>query len=129
MPDPSQSHFESVARTTVAGLPDPFRSHAAEVALRVADWPAADMLADLGIDDPLDLTGLYEGVPLTRKSVWDVAQQPDTVWLFRRPILAEWRDRGDVELDDLIAHVVIHEFAHHFGWSDDEIAAVDPWWE
>lgn len=87
------------------------------------------MLADLGIADPLDLTGLYEGTPMTRKSVWDQPAQPDTVWLFREPILAEWRARGTVRLDDLIAHVTIHEFAHHFGWSDDDIARIDRWWE
>ena len=66
---------------------------------------------------------------MTEKSLFDLPGPPDTVWLFREPILAEWRDRGDVALDDLIAHVVVHEFAHHFGWSDDDIAAIDPWWE
>lgn len=87
------------------------------------------MLRDLGMADRLQLTGLYEGVPLTQKSVWDQPMGPDLVWLFRQPILAEWRDRGDVALDDLIAHVTIHEFAHHFGWSDDDIAQIDRWWE
>ena len=129
MTDTSTRHFETVARRTVTGLPEPFRRHAAEVALVVAEWPDEAMLADVGLHEPLDLTGLYEGVPLTEKSVWDSPMQPDTVWLFRQPILAEWRDRGKVALDDLIAHVVIHEFAHHFGWSDDDIAAIDPWWE
>lgn len=129
MTDPSARHFEEIARRTVEALPEPFRNHAREVALLVADWPGTDMLADLGMEDPRELTGLYEGIPLTEKSVWDSPMQPDTVWLFRHPILEEWRDRGNVRLDDLIAHVVIHEFAHHFGWSDDDIAAIDPWWE
>ncbi|MFV0512948.1 MAG: metallopeptidase family protein [Jhaorihella sp.] len=129
MQDTSLYHFETVAHRTVASLPAPFAALAGEVALRVADWPTRDMLGDLGMDDPLGLTGLYDGIPMTEKSVWDVPQQPDTVWVFRRPVLAEWRARGDVALDDLIAHVVIHEFAHHFGWSDDDIAAVDRWWE
>jgi predicted Zn-dependent protease with MMP-like domain len=66
---------------------------------------------------------------LTEKSVMDQPAQPDTIWLFRRPILDEWCDRGDVGLGDLVAHVLIHELAHHFGWSDDDIAAIDPWWE
>lgn len=129
MTDISLDHFESVARRTVASLPDPFRNLAADVVLRVADWPGRDMLDDLGIGDRLELTGLYEGIPLTEKSVMDMPAQPDTVWLFRQPILSEWRERGDVALDDLIGHVVIHEFAHHFGWSDDDIAAIDRWWE
>ncbi len=127
--DTSLAHFETVAGATVDALPPAFRAAAREVAVRVADWPAPAMLRDLGLINRLDLTGLYEGVPLTQKSVWDQPLGPDLVWLFRRPILAEWRDRGDVALDDLIAHVTVHEFAHHFGWSDDDIALIDRWWE
>ena len=63
------------------------------------------------------------------KSSADQPQQPDTIWLFRRPILDEWADRGDEMLGHLVAHVLVHELAHHFGWSDDDIAAIDRWWE
>lgn len=122
------ARFEKVARDTVAALPEAFRPAARDVVLRVAEWPAPDMLDDLGIADPRELTGLYQGIPVTEKSVTDPAPFPDVVWIFRQPILDEWRDRGDVALDDLIAHVVIHEFAHHFGWTDEEIAAIDQWW-
>lgn len=120
--------FLSMAETALAGLPAPFAQYAREVLLRVEDWPPQEMLDEMGIDDPLDLTGLYDGVPLPMKSVADPAPFPDTVWLFREPILDEWRDRG-VDLQELVTHVVVHEIAHHFGWSDDDIAAVDPWWE
>lgn len=122
------AYFDRVARATVDELPPAFRTAAAQVALRIVDWPDAQMLADLDMTDRAELTGLYDGIPMTEKSVMDVPVQPDMVWLFRQPILLEWRERGDVDLDDLIAHVVIHEFAHHFGWSDDQIAAVDAWW-
>lgn len=121
-------YFEKIAYDTVSSLPKPFRSAAEAVLLRIAEWPAPDMLDDLGIADARDLTGLYEGIPMTEKSTLDSAPPPDVVWLFRQPILAEWRDRGDVALDQLIAHVVIHEFAHHFGWTDEEIAVIDQWW-
>tara|TARA_B100001939_G_scaffold107583_1_gene92955 strand:+ start:42 stop:503 length:462 start_codon:yes stop_codon:yes gene_type:complete len=121
--------FEQVARDTVAAFPAPFAALARDVALRVLDWPPDDILEDMGFDDPLQLTGLYDGIPVTEKSVWDQPMGPDVVWLFREPILAEWRDRGDVALTRLIAHVTVHEFAHHFGWSDDDIASVDRWWE
>jgi len=87
------------------------------------------MLTDLGIADPFELTGLYDGIPLTERSVMDQPLQPDTIWLFRRPILDEWVDRGDIALSALVAHVLVHEFAHHFGWSDDDIARIDRWWE
>lgn len=126
---PSLDQIEDMARRTVDGLPAAFRSAALQVAICVVDWPDYDMLRELEIEDPLDLTGLYDGIPMTEKSFADPAPFPDTVWLFREPILDEWRTRGDIELDDLIAHVTVHEFAHHFGWSDGDIAAIDRWWE
>ena len=80
-------------------------------------------------EDPFELTGLYDGVALTARGVDDLPGPPDTVWLFRRPILDEWIDRGDVALEALVAHVLVHELAHHFGWSDEDIATIDRWWE
>lgn len=126
---PSLDEMEQMARRVVEGLPDPFREPALAVAICVVDWPDQDMLDELEIDDPLDLTGLYDGIPMTEKSVFDQPIGPDTVWLFREPILDEWRARGNVSLEELVIHVTVHEFAHHFGWSDDDIAAIDPWWE
>ena len=75
-----------------------------------------------------ELTGLYDGIPMTQKSAMDQPHGPDVVWLFRRPILEEWAHRGDVTLRALVAHVTVHEFAHHFGWSDEDIARIDEWW-
>ena len=126
---PDLDRIQALAHKALDTLPDPIREAAGDILLRVVDWPDDGMLADLGINDPLELTGLYEGIPLTEKSVMDVAQQPDTIWLFRRPILDEWAERGDVTLKALVGHVLVHEMAHHFGWSDAQIAAIDPWWE
>ncbi len=124
---PTCDEIEELARETVANLPMAFRETAQKVALRVAEFASEEVLEEMEIE-AFDLTGLYEGVPLTEKSNWDVPQGPDTVWLFRRPILDEWAERGNVTIADLVAHVTIHEFAHHFGWSDDDIAAIDQWW-
>ncbi|HCY99029.1 MAG: neutral zinc metallopeptidase [Rhodobacterales bacterium RIFCSPHIGHO2_02_FULL_62_130] len=121
--------IEQLARDTIATLPEPFRAAATHIALRIADFASDDMLTVMGIEDPFELTGLYEGIPLTEKSVSDQPLQPDVIWLFRRPILEEWVDRGNVSLGELVTHVTIHELAHHFGWSDDDIASIDPWWE
>lgn len=127
--DPDLDQIEQIARDTVAGFPAPFMAAALDVALRVADWPDAATLRALDMHDPLDLTGLYHGIPMTEKSLFDQPSGPDIVWLYRQPILAEWRARGDVTLDALVAHVTVHEFAHHFGWSDADIARIDRWWE
>lgn len=126
-PAPTLDEIEEHARQTVAHLPPAFRDAASAVALRVADFADEDTLREMEME-PFDLTGLYEGIPLTEKSVFDQPQGPDVVWLFRRPILDEWAERGNVTLAELVAHVTIHEFAHHFGWSDEDIAAIDEWW-
>ncbi len=126
---PSLALIEQLALEALTTLPDPYRTPAMAVALRVMDFAPDDLLEAMDLHDPFELTGLYEGTPLTEKSVMDQPTQPDTIWLFRRPILDEWAERGDVSIGDLVTHVLIHELAHHFGWSDEDIAAVDPWWE
>ena len=128
MTAPDAEALRAIAEATRAGLPPPFAALAAEVRLVVEEWPDEATLDDLGIEDAYDLTGLYEGAPLTERSV-EASEPPSTVTLFRRPILDEWADRGDVSLEALVAHVTVHELAHHFGWSDEEIARIDRWWE
>ena len=126
---PDLEAFAVMAEAARASLPVEIVAAATALALRVEDWPSDEMLDGLEIDSAYALTGLYEGIPLTEKSVMDQPHGPDVIWLFRRPILDEWVDRGDITLGALITHVLVHEFAHHFGWSDAEIAAIDRWWE
>jgi len=121
--------IEALAQAAVAALPPQFAAAAGAVAIRVEDFPPDEFMEELDLNDPFELSGLYEGIPMTEKSVMDQPMRPDTVWLFRRPILDEWCERGEVSLGDLVAHVTVHEFAHHFGWSDEDIAAIDKWWE
>ena len=125
---PDAADIEAMALAAVEALPEAFRGAARAVALRVEDFASDDMLDGLEVEDPFELTGLYDGIPLTEKSVSDQPGQPDAIWLFRRPILDEWVHRGDIALSDLVAHVMIHELAHHFGWSDADIATIDEWW-
>ncbi|MEM8849839.1 MAG: metallopeptidase family protein [Pseudomonadota bacterium] len=117
-----------LAEAARAALPDAFRAAAADVRLVVEDWPSDAILDEMEIDDAYDLSGLYDGVALTERSV-DHPEPPSTITLFRRPILDEWAARGNVTLEELVIHVTIHEFAHHFGWSDDDVATIDRWWE
>jgi predicted Zn-dependent protease with MMP-like domain len=126
---PDLATIEALAHAAVAGLPAPYRDAALAVVLRVEDFAPDDMIAALDLTDPFELTGLYDGIPLTEKSVMDQPAGPDVIWLFRRPILDEWAERGTVTLGELVSHVLVHELAHHFGWSDADIAAIDPWWE
>lgn len=124
---PDLAAFEAMASEALAAIPEPFRAAAAGIALRIEDFPPDDMLTEMQMQ-PFELTGLYDGIPLTEKSNFDQPDRPDAIWLFRRPILDEWAERGNEPLGHLIAHVLVHELAHHFGWSDDDIAAIDAWW-
>lgn len=126
---PSAADLLAMAARARATLPPQFRPAAEQVLLSVEEMADEDLCDEMEIDDPFELTGLYEGIPLTEKSVADQALSPDRIILFRRAILDEWIGRGDVELDRLVAHVLVHEMAHHFGWSDDQIAQIDRWWE
>jgi len=124
---PDLAAFEAMARAAFEDMPGEMRAQCGSLVIRVAELAEEEDLAALGIDDPFELTGCYIGVALTEKSVEDIAPAPDEVWLYRRAILDEWAARGDVTLGALVAHVLVHEIAHHFGWTDDEIAAVDDW--
>lgn len=126
---PDAALIEALALTVIDALPEAYCAAARAIVLRVEEFPTDEMVESLGIDDPFELSGMYDGVPLTERSVMDQPVRPDAIWLFRRPILDEWAERGNVTLAELVAHVLVHELAHHFGWSDDDIAAVDPWWE
>jgi predicted Zn-dependent protease with MMP-like domain len=126
---PSLADIETLAEAARDALPEPFAAAAQGVAIRVEEMADAEILRDLGIADPFELTGLYDGIPLTQKSLMDTPHAPDTIWLFRAAILDEWMARGDVALDALVTHVYVHELAHHLGWSDDDIAQIDRWWD
>lgn len=121
---PSADAMEAHARAVIARLPELFRPHLGDVVLIVEEEADEATLHALGLDHPLDLTGLYHGRPLGEKSAFDSGALPDRIHLYRQAILAEWCETG-VRLDDLVAHVVTHEIGHHFGLSDDDMHALE----
>ena len=121
---PSLDDIAEIAERAFAALPEGFRKLAGEVVFRVDDFPEDEVLDELGIEDAFGLTGLYSGVDLSRRSVFD-APEPSRVFLYRRPILDEWAERGDVTLEELVTHVLVHEIGHHFGLSDPDIEAIE----
>lgn len=124
---PSLADFEAMAARAFDELPHEVQAACAGLAIRIEDFADEELLAEMEIEDPYELTGLYDGIALTERSVLHQPTGPDSVWLFRRPILEEWIDRGDVTLDRLVAHVLVHEIAHHLGWSDADIRRIDDW--
>lgn len=121
---PSLDTFETLAVAAWDALPGPLRRLAGDVVVRIEEYADEATLDELGIDDPLALTGLYTGVDRISQSVTQPAAVIPMVFLYRMPILFEWAERADTPLADLIAHVLIHEVGHHFGLSDADIDAL-----
>ena len=117
---PSTDDLVEMAEAAFAAIPEVLRDLVRGAAIIVEDLPDEQLVADLGLDSPWELTGLYRGTPLTQKSFMDVAQEPDTILLFREPILLEWVETGE-DLSRLVRNVLIHEIGHNFGLSDDDI--------
>jgi predicted Zn-dependent protease with MMP-like domain len=121
---PSCADIEAIARRTLENLPEPFAAHLSDVVLLIEDFADEETLQTMGIEDPFDLTGIYEGIPISERSVTMSGTLPDRIRLFRRPILDEWTC-GEDSLEHLVAHVLIHEVGHHFGLSDEDMHALE----
>jgi predicted Zn-dependent protease with MMP-like domain len=122
---PSLDDFAALADEAFKALPQPFKRMAGEVRMNVEDFATDEVLDDMGIADAFELTGLYQGVNLADRSLLDPIPHLSQVFLYRRPILDEWAERGDVTLFELITHVLVHEIGHHFGLSDADIDRVE----
>ena len=121
---PSETEIDEIARRTLARLPSPFAQSLKDIVLQVAPVADAETARRVGLSHPMQLSGLYEGVSLNRQSVSQSGTLPERITLYSRPILAEWRSTG-VSLDELVGHIVIHEVGHHFGFSDDDMHALE----
>jgi predicted Zn-dependent protease with MMP-like domain len=116
--------MEAMAHAALRALPPQFRDRLGDMVVRVEEFATREQLDSVGIDDPWNLSGLYEGRPLSERSIWDAGEMPALVTLFRQPLLQEWRSTG-VELDQLVAHVVVHEVGHHFGFTDETMERLE----
>lgn len=121
---PDAAMLERLADAAMARLPDGFRRFLDGVVVRIEEFPDEAMLAELGIEDPFELTGLYSGRPVGEQSSMMSGELPAMIHLFRRPLLDEWCATG-VPLEALITHVIVHEVGHHFGFSDADMHAIE----
>ena len=121
---PDAATIEHLAEEAIARLPETFRRHLAGVVLRIEDYADDEVLDQLGIEDPFELTGLYSGRSLDKQDSWVSGELPPMIHLYRRPLLDEWVETG-ATLEALITHVIVHEVGHHFGLSDAEMHAIE----
>ena len=121
---PSAEDIVELAEHALTAMPAKLRRAVRGVAILVEEAPDDETLAELGIENAWDLTGLYRGVPIGEKGAGGTRQEPDMILLYREPILLEWIETGE-ELFNLVRNVLIHEVAHHFGFSDADIADLE----
>lgn len=121
---PDADAIFAMAEAALATMPAVFLPHIQGVVIAIEEFADDEVLRSLDIEHPYDLTGLYEGRPLTERSVSESGGMPDRVTLYRVPILVEWIETGE-RLDWLVRHVLIHEIGHHFGFSDDDMHALE----
>ncbi len=121
---PGAAEIERMAEAAIARMPKHFRRQLEGVVLRVEDFAEEDVLHELGIEDPYQLSGLYTGRPIGEQSSMLSGELPAMIHLFRRPLLEEWIETG-VSLEELVSHVIVHEVGHHFGFSDEDMHAIE----
>ncbi len=123
-PPPGLDEIASMAEEAYHIIPAPLRAAIDQVVFRVEEWPDAHALASVGLRFPEQLLGLYQGVSLDRRSIHDSGRLPDVVRLYRQPILRHARATG-TPVESVVRHVLIHEIGHHFGLSDEDMAAIE----
>jgi predicted Zn-dependent protease with MMP-like domain len=123
-PPPTADDIAELAERAFLAIPERLAEHVRGVGISVEEMPDDEALDELGIESAWELTGLYRGTPLTERSVADIAREPDLIFLYRQPILLEWIETGE-DLFRLVRNVLVHEIAHHFGFSDADIEALE----
>jgi predicted Zn-dependent protease with MMP-like domain len=118
-----RKQFERLVADALASIPRRFRDAMSNIAIVVEDEPSPDLLAEMDIEPPDTLLGLYQGIPLTERR-WDYGNTlPDRILLFQGPLERESDDEDDLVV--AIGETLIHEIGHYFGLSEEEIEEIE----
>jgi predicted Zn-dependent protease with MMP-like domain len=123
-PAPSLADIEALAVEAYGRLPEHFRNLCKGLVIHVDDFPAEDVIQQMQAESEFDLLGLFQGLGLPFQSESSSGQLPNMIWLYRRPILDYWAEHEE-NLGAIVTHVLVHEIGHHFGLSDDDMAAIE----
>ena len=121
---PTAADIEEIAAQAFETIPAMLRKHATNILIYVEDFPNGAILREMALESPYDLLGLYQGVPISDRSISDVHHDFDMITLYRRPLLDYWLEKNE-RLEDVVRHVLIHEVGHHFGFSDDDMDNIE----
>jgi predicted Zn-dependent protease with MMP-like domain len=117
---PDLALLSAYAQKTIDGLPGNFKRLTANLTVKVENFADEETLGSLHIKDKYDLLGLYRGVPVPVKAFQPNLTLPDTIFLYRCPLIRYARENQE-DLSLLVHHVMIHEMGHHFGYTDFDI--------
>ena len=121
---PTLADIEALAERALGTIPAELKRHLGNIVIRVDEFPDEEVEEEMGLESPFDVLGLYRGVALPHKSVASTRADADMVFLYRRPLLDYWCETGE-DLYRVVRHVLIHEFGHHFGFSDDDMERLE----
>lgn len=119
----TRRQFEALVERALRRLPRTFRDRLANIAVMVEGWPDDETLADLGIEPPDTLYGLYRGVDITRRDSTYANVLPDVITIYQGPIEADC-DSPD-EMADVVRETVMHELGHYFGLDDETLHGIE----
>jgi predicted Zn-dependent protease with MMP-like domain len=115
----TRPEFESLVRRAIDRIPSEFHLHLKEVSIVVKDYPSDKLMQEMECPPDEPLLGLYEGTPLTERSVTDPVRLPDQIVLFQIPLEEMCQTVG--ELEEEVEITVVHELAHYMGLDDDRL--------
>jgi predicted Zn-dependent protease with MMP-like domain len=119
----TRAAFEQLVAEALTLIPRRFRREMKNLALVVESEPSEELLAEMEIEPPDSLYGLYQGTPLPERT-WGFGNVlPDRITLFQRPIEEDCDDEDDIRA--MIGETLIHEVGHYFGLSEEEIEAIE----
>ena len=118
-----REHFEGLVRRALDTLPDEIAQRVDNVDVEVQDWPTGTQLAAAGVPPGRTLLGLYQGIPLTKRTSGYNLVAPDRITIYQGPL--ERMARNDDDLVERVRDVVVHEVAHHFGISDTRLSELE----
>lgn len=119
----TRRQFEALVERALRRLPRKFKDKLANIAVVVENWADDETLAEMGIEPPDTLYGLYRGVDLTNRDSSYGNVLPDTVTIYQGPIEEDCAD--EEEMAELVRDTVIHEIGHYFGLDDETMERIE----
>ncbi|MDO3379606.1 metallopeptidase family protein [Geoalkalibacter halelectricus] len=124
----TRTEFEHQVERAIASIPEEFLARAENLSFQVHDWADADTLFGVGLEDPRDLLGYYSGWPLTERSIDFVSTPPDLIIIYQKAVENFIAETG-IPLQRVLRETVMHELAHYFGFTEDEMDLIEQLWE